>query len=81
MPMMTSHILIFVDSPKKLKSKFVGKETLFVRQQKNHSMYIKGPFSGLRQFLTNVSPLKLLKNAFYFILKAIFVLEVFKVLS
>ena len=79
--MMTSHILIFVDSPKKLKCKFVEKETLFVRQQKNHSIYIKGALSGLRQFLTNVSPLKLLKNAFYFILKAIFVLEVFKVLS
>ena len=41
----------------------------------------KGALSGLRQFLTIESPLKLIKNAFYFILKAIFVLKIFKFLS
>ena len=32
---------------------------------------IKGAFSGLRQFLAAESPLKLMKNAFYFMLKAL----------
>ena len=32
------------------------------------------PLSGLRQFLTLESPLKMMKNAFYFMLKALFVL-------
>ena len=40
-----------------------------------------GALSGLRQFLTNESPLKMMKNAFYFILKALFVPKIFKFLS
>ena len=39
-----------------------------------------GATSGLRQFLVNESPLKMLKNAFYFTLKALFVLKIFKFL-
>ena len=31
---------------------------------------------GLRQFLTIENPLKMMKNAFYFILRALFVLEI-----
>ena len=42
---------------------------------------LKGAFSGLRQFLTFESPLKMMKNAFYFTLKARFVLKIFKLLS
>ena len=42
---------------------------------------IKGPLSGLRQLLSNDSPLKLMKNVFYFMLIAIFVLEIFTFLS
>ena len=42
---------------------------------------LKGPLSGLRQFLTTERLLKMMKNAFYFILKALFVLEIFKFLS
>ena len=38
-------------------------------------MEFTGPLSGLRQFLTNESPLKMMKNVFYFTLKA---LSVFK---
>ena len=30
--------------------------------------YIKGELSGLRQFLANESPVKMMKNAFYFTL-------------
>ena len=40
----------------------------------------KGARSGLRQFLTIESTLKMMKNAFYFTLKALFVLNKFKFL-
>ena len=36
--------------------------------------------SGLRQLLPTERPLKMMKNAFYFTLKAIFVLNIFKFL-
>ena len=36
--------------------------------------------NGLRQFLPNESPLKMMENAFYFILKALLVLKIFKYL-
>ena len=36
---------------------------------------LQGALSGLRQFLANESPLKMMKNAFYFILKAPFTLK------
>ena len=42
---------------------------------------IKGPLSGLRQFLTIERSLKIMKNAFYFMFKALFVLEIFTFLS
>ena len=41
----------------------------------------KGALSGLRQFLATESPLKIMKNIFYFISKAILVLKIFKFLS
>ena len=40
---------------------------------------IKAAFLGLRQ--TTESPLKMMKNAFYFTSKALFVLKIFKLLS
>ena len=43
--------------------------------------FIKGALSGLRQFLAIENPLKMMKNAFYFTSKALFVLKVFKFLS
>ena len=39
---------------------------------------IKGALSGLRQFLATESPLKMMRNAFYFTSKALFVIKVFK---
>ena len=45
------------------------------------SLNIKGALSGLRQFLTSESPLKMMKNAFYFTSKAFFVLKIFSFLS
>ena len=41
----------------------------------------KGALSYLRQFLATESPLKMMKNAFYFTLKALFVLKLFIILS
>ena len=38
---------------------------------------LKGPLSGLRQFLVTESPLKVTKNAFYFIFKILFFFEIF----
>ena len=42
---------------------------------------IKGPLLGLRQFLVTENPLKMMKNNFYFTLKALFVLKIFIFLS
>ena len=42
---------------------------------------IKGPLLGVRRFLTAENPLKMMKNAFYFMLKARFVFKIFKCLS
>ena len=42
-----------------------------------HVFRCTGKTSGLRQFLTIESPLKMKKNAFYFMLKALFILELF----
>ena len=37
-----------------------------------------GALSGLKQYLATESPLKMMKNAFYFTLEALFVLKTFK---
>ena len=42
---------------------------------------LKGGLSGLRPCLTTETPLKMMKNIFYFTLKALFVLKIFKFLS
>ena len=42
---------------------------------------VKGALSGLRQFLATANPLKIMKNDFFFILKAFFVFKIFKFLS
>ena len=46
-----------------------------------YHIILKGALEGLRQFFITESPLKMMKNAFYFTLKALFVLKVFKFLS
>ena len=43
--------------------------------------YIKGALSGLRQFLAIENPLKIMKSAFYFTSKALFILKMFKFLT
>ena len=42
---------------------------------------IKGTLSSLRKFFATESPLKMMKNAFYFTSKSLFVLKIFKFLS
>ena len=42
---------------------------------------LKGALYGLGQFLVTEIPLKMLKNNFYFTLKAVFVLKIFKLFS
>ena len=41
----------------------------------------KGALSEVRPFLATKSPVKMMKNAFYFTVKGIFVLKIFKFLS
>ena len=43
--------------------------------------FLKRELSSLRQFLATGGPLKMMKNAFYFTSKALFVLKIFKFLS
>ena len=45
------------------------------------SLIFKGSVLGLRPFLTTESPLKMMKNVFYFILKVLFAPEIFIFLS
>ena len=44
-------------------------------------IFFKGALSGLRQFLATERPLKMTKIAFYFNLKALFVIKIFKFLT
>ena len=44
-------------------------------------VFVKGALSSLRQFSTTESPLKMMKKAFYFTFKDLFVLKIFKFLS
>ena len=45
---------------------------------KRQAKLFKGALSGLRQFFAIESPLKMMRNAFYFTSKALFVIKVFK---
>ena len=52
-----------------------------ILQVKANKAMIKGALSDLRQYFAKESPLKMMKNAFCFTLKALFVLKIFKILS
>ena len=43
-------------------------------------IYLIVALSGLKQFLATESPLKMMKNAFYFTLRALFILKIFKLM-
>ena len=44
------------------------------------TLFFKGTLPGLRQLLVTDRPLKMMKNAFYFVVKALLVLKIFKIL-
>ena len=44
-------------------------------------LFLKGALSDQRQFLATESVLKMMKNAFYLTLKALFVRKIFRFLS
>ena len=54
---------------------------LFLKFLINVCAILKGALSGLRQFLATESTFKMMKNGFYFISKALFVLNILKFLS
>ena len=45
------------------------------------ALFIEVILSGLKQFLAAEIPLKVMRNAFYFTSKALFVLKMFKFMS
>ena len=51
---------------------------LFIK--KGLGFLFNGALSGLKRFLQTESPWKMIKNAFYFTLKLLFVLKIFKFL-
>ena len=65
---------------------FLSPQPQFIFDSPGPNLYIatpalKGAVSGLRQFLATGSPLKKMKNAFYFTSKAPFVLKICKFFS
>ena len=62
----------------KYNTTLLEKKSKMIFSRKNT---LKDALSSLRQYLAIESPLKMMKNAFYFILKALFFLQIFKFLS
>ena len=80
----TSNFLkaVFHNTLISIKESIINNQFSLINIKKSFSItLIKGALSGLRQYLANESPLKLMKNAFYFTLKPFFVLKIFKFLS
>ena len=63
-----------------LKCRIYGEPPYNAKAKKIRARF-KGALEGLRQLLITESPLKMMKNAFYFTLKALFVVKIFKFLS
>ena len=59
---------------------FADRDMIFIFHCPSNPM-LKGSLSGLRQFLENESFLKMMKNAFDFTSKALFIIKIFKFLS
>ena len=76
---------VFVAGLQRLRLKMyvetLKNENLFYQKKNILKKYLKGALSGLRQFLATGSPLKIMKNVFYFNSKALFVLEIFNFFS
>ena len=61
-----------------IKHNRLKQQTIYVI---SHLQCLKGLLSSLTQFLATESPLKIMKNAFYFALKLHLILNIFKFLS
>ena len=85
--------LLFVSNNSRQVKRTQQESKISLDSRSRHSHYVqdvnyerliyfkfKGALSNLRQFLANESPLKVMKNAFYFTLKGLFVLKIFKFL-
>ena len=79
-----NHVQTFqVGSIHKICKVFVISRFCYHTAKLTHQVFweiIKGALSGLRQFLATESSLKMMKNNFYFTLKALSVLKIFKFL-
>ena len=65
----------------KVKLSLRCRKTNYLKIFKNVTGSVKGALSSLRHFLATENPLKTMKTAFYFTLKALFVLKIFWFLS
>ena len=73
-------ILIACEPPFAVQVALVKICVFCLRQAKFTKVDIRNALSGLRHFLPTESPLKMDKTAFYFTLKVLFILKIFKFL-
>ena len=61
-----------------LRNNIDDREQIIPKIKPDSVITVKGTLSGLRHFLATESPLKMMKNAFYFTTKVLFILKIFK---
>ena len=61
-----------------LRNNIDDREQIIPKIKPDSVITVKGMLSGLRHFLATESPLKMIKNAFYFTTKVLFILKIFK---
>ena len=66
---------------KRMTHFYYGSSSRRSEKQTVMGMGVKGTLSGLRQFLATENLLRMIKIAFYFTLKALFVLKILEFLS
>ena len=85
----------FVGDAKYCRAPWLGNEIFFLlkfpeilknhislwKNRRWHHPILSGALSGLRQVLATESSLKMMKNSFYFTLKALFAFKIFKFLT
>ena len=76
---MTSYYLSILSNS--VSDSFKKQRTKEKKKKNDFANFWVGFGQSLRQFLAPESPLKKMKNAFYFTLKVLFVLKIFKFLS
>ena len=56
----------------------IGSIVILHLLQRKNLLFLKGALEGLRKLLASESPFKKMETAFYFTLKALFILMIFK---